>query len=31
VRLEYEDFGKLSDNGNDTHGRNVALSIKYGF
>ena len=31
MRLEYEDFGKLSDRGNDSHGRNVALSVKYGF
>jgi len=31
VRLEYEDFGKLADTGNDSRGKNVALSLKYGF
>jgi OmpA-OmpF porin, OOP family len=31
VRLEYEDFGKLADTGNDSRGKNVALSVKYGF
>ena len=31
LRLEYEDFGKLADSGNDNRGKNVALSVKYGF
>lgn len=33
VRLEYEDFGKLSKNGigNDSKGSNLGLSLKYGF
>jgi OOP family OmpA-OmpF porin len=31
LRLEYEDFGKLSDVGNDSHGKNVSISLKYGF
>ncbi len=31
VRLEYEDFGKLSDAGGSSRGRNVGLSLKYGF
>ncbi len=31
LRLEYEDFGKLSDSGNDSRGRNLGLSLKYGF
>lgn len=33
VRLEYEDFGKLSDNstGNNSKGRNLGLSLKYAF
>ena len=33
VRLEYEDFGKLSKSavGGDAKGRNVGLSVKYSF
>jgi len=31
LRLEYEDFGKLSDAGGSSRGRNVGLSLKYGF
>lgn len=31
LRLEYEDFGKLSDSGNDSRGRNLGASVKYGF
>jgi len=33
VRLEYEDFGRLSkaSTGNDARGRNLGLSVKYGF
>jgi OOP family OmpA-OmpF porin len=33
VRLEYEDFGKLSKNGigNNSHGNNIGLSVKYSF
>ena len=33
VRLEYEDFGKLTSNGtgNNSRGNNVGLSIKYSF
>ncbi len=32
VRLEYEDFGKLSDAGvSRPRGKNVGLSLKYGF
>lgn len=33
ARLEYEDFGKLSkaSNGNDSRGRNLGVSLKYGF
>jgi OOP family OmpA-OmpF porin len=33
LRLEYEDFGKLSDdsNGNNTRGSNLGLSAKYAF
>ena len=33
VRLEYEDFGKLSKNstGNNARGRNLGLTVKYGF
>lgn len=33
VRLEYEDFGKLSDNanGNNSRGKNLGLSLKYAF
>lgn len=33
VRLEYENFGKLSDTnaGGDSKGRNWGLSVKYGF
>ena len=33
LRLEYEDFGKLSDvsTGDNARGRNLALSIKYAF
>lgn len=32
-RLEYEDFGKLSDvsTGNNSRGRNLGLSLKYAF
>jgi OOP family OmpA-OmpF porin len=33
VRLEYEDYGKLSDsnNGGDSKGRNLSVSVKYAF
>lgn len=33
LRLEYEDFGKLSDvsTGNNARGRNLGLSLKYAF
>ena len=33
LRLEYEDFGKLSDvsTGDNARGRNLALSLKYAF
>ena len=31
LRLEYEDFGKLADAGGSSRGRNVGLSLKYGF
>lgn len=31
VRLEYEDFGKLSDASGSSRGRNLGLSLKYGF
>lgn len=31
LRLEYEDFGKLSDAGSNNKGRNLGLSLKYGF
>jgi len=33
LRLEYEDFGKLSDenNGNNSRGSNLGLSMKYSF
>jgi len=33
LRLEYEDFGKLTDvnAGNDSKGRNLALSVTYAF
>lgn len=32
MRLEYEDFGKLTDaGGGDSRGRNVTLSLKYSF
>jgi OOP family OmpA-OmpF porin len=31
VRLEYEDFGKLSDAGGSSKGKNVGLSLKYTF
>lgn len=33
VRLEYEDFGKLSKagTGSDSRGRNLGLSVQYGF
>lgn len=33
LRLEYEDFGKLSDvaGGNNVRGRNLGLSVKYAF
>ena len=33
VRLEYEDFGKVSKagNGGDSRGRNLGLSVKYSF
>src|ERR1035437_1007339 len=33
LRLEYEDFGKLSkvSNGNDSRGSNLGLSLKYAF
>ena len=31
VRLEYEDFGKVSDAGGSPRGRNLGLSLKYGF
>jgi OOP family OmpA-OmpF porin len=33
LRLEYEDFGKLSDNnpGNNSRGRNLSLDLKYSF
>ena len=31
LRLEYEHFGKLADAGNSPKGKNVALSLKYGF
>lgn len=33
VRLEYEDYGKLSDNGNgnNSRGNNLGLSLKYAF
>ena len=31
VRLEYEDFGKLTDNGDGSRGSDVALSLKYNF
>lgn len=31
VRLEYENFGKLSDAGGSSKGRNLGLSLKYGF
>lgn len=31
VRLEYEDFGKLSDANGSSRGRNLGLSLKYGF
>jgi len=31
LRLEYEDFGKVSDSGDSSRGRNLGLSLKYGF
>jgi OOP family OmpA-OmpF porin len=31
MRLEYEDFGKLSDAGNSSSGKNLGLSLKYNF
>lgn len=33
LRLEYEDYGKLSNvsNGNNSNGRNLGLSVKYSF
>lgn len=31
MRLEYEDFGKLSDAGGSSRGKNVGLSLKYNF
>ena len=33
MRLEYEDFGKLTSNGqgNDSRGNNISLSLKYSF
>ena len=31
LRLEYEDFGKLSDASNSSRGKNLGLSLKYSF